>query len=1062
MMTTANPNEFAAILQDPASFEELKRMPMADFAGLVEVWGKRPNEEGLGLVEILADSNQWDLEAFNTWLKESGYEPIEVVAAREVAKAAKVGDWVQYAVPKPPGPTTYATGQVVQVSTSGTLTSGGDKVEGSTDDPAVKVLVWARGEGDKFTRTDRHVVKPESKLRSIAKPAGVTKQEIELNQQVKAALQRKVEEHNEEHGGTPSKRATLRMLEASMRRGIGAYKQNPGSVRPSVQSPEQWGYGRVNGLLYALRTGKFKRTPFDRDLLPKEHRLSTKKSDLDLYATVEEAERRADELGCVGHHEHEVDGTVMFMPCSMDDYTRLTGLRHQDADEGDLTLVQAELDLDAELFDTKVAAQARAELLGLRGGYHTHEVNGRVMYMPGDTMGDLEAALQAESGRHGLHPVAKAEWSTAYVNSLPDTAFFYIAPGGEKDDTGRTTPRSLRKLPYRDEGGDIDLPHLRNALARLGQTDMPQAAQDRIRREARRLLEDAVGKSVIKAKYDDIDFKPPLGVQQAAELGLALRREHGRGGTLIGVARARDLAGGKTISPDTIKRMVSYFARHAVDLEAPANNDRKDPGYPGAGRIAWLLWGGDPGQRWANKVNEQMKREDVAKGLAAAPEVDGVLELVPGAVEVIGLDQVRKAGPSVLGWAPDGQRYIVTKAAGASGVSPSPSQAADNALSGLLGRLPMGTAVEAVVEPCGALWATDLLMAGGVDLTQVGAALRKALLTTVADVAGVDTVQGALVESGADAVLTARSLADTECSGHLEVKPVGAPYGPVMRLQLQEHREGLWKFVPPRTAAQPRALIVSGSPNAIEAIRGVPLAGPDGATFKESYLGRLGVSINDVTVAHACPAVDEGGDEWAAWLGRLVDRHQAVPVIALGKQASAALGDREHITFPHPRAVRRRGDRGEVERKAKAVTKTLAALESLASHEWHCPILKSDDEARIVYGVVLEPDTVDLQGDVLTLDTIENAAHKYLITHRTVGDSHSRAAGAEVVESYLAPADLELGGQIISRGTWIMGVHVTDDNLWEAVKSGDYTGFSIGGMGERKELKTQDIPSARP
>ena len=1050
-MTTANPNEFAAILQDPTNFEELKRMPMADFAGLIEVWGTRPGEEGLGLVEILADSNQWDLESFNTWLKESGYEPLEVVAAREVAKAAKVGDWVQYAVPKPPGPTTYATGQVVQVSTTGTLTSGSDKVEGSTDDPAVKVLVWARGEGDKFTRTDRHVVKPESKLRSIAKPAGITKQEIELNQQVKAALQRKVEEHNEEHGGTPSKRATLRMLEASMRRGIGAYKQNPGSVRPSVQSPEQWGYGRVNGLLYALRTGKFKRTPFDRDLLPREHKLSTKKSDLDLYPTVEEAERRADELGCVGHHEHEVDGTVMFMPCSMDDYTRLTGLRHQDADEGDLTLVEAELDLDAELFDTKAEAEARAEALGIRG-YHSHEVNGGLMYMPGDTMVELEDALRAEAGGRKMHPVAKAEWSTAYVNDLPDSAFFYIAPGGEKDESGRTTPRSLRKLPFRADDGDIDLPHLRNALARLSQTDMPQSAQDRIRREARRLLEEVVSKSVLKAKYDDIDFKPPQGVQEAAELGLALRREHGRGGTLIGVARARDLAGGKTISPDTIKRMVSYFARHEVDLKAPANNDRTDPGYPGAGRIAWLLWGGDPGRRWANKINDQMKREDVAKSQTIDAEVDAVMSLEPGTIEPVGLDHVRQAGPSVLGWAPAGQRYIVTKAAGATEVAPLASQAADNALSGLLGRMPEGTAVEAIVEPCGAVWATDLLMAGGVDLSGIGAALRKALLPTVAAAAGVDTVQGVLVESGADAVLSARTLADAEGDGYLEVKPVGAPYGAVTRLQLQEHRRDLWKFVPPRTVDQPRALIVSGSPNAIEAIRGVPLAGPDGATFKESYLGRLGIGIDDVTVAHACPAVDEQDESWAAWLGRLVDHHQTVPVIALGKQASAALGDREHITFPHPRAVRRRGDRGEIERKAKAVTKTLAALDSLASHNWHCPILKSDDEARIVYGVVLEPDTVDLQGDVLTLDTIENAAHKYLITHRTVGDSHSRAAGAEVVESYLAPADLELGGQIISRGTWIMGVHVTDDDLWQAVKSGDYTGFSIGGVGERKEL----------
>ena len=1006
MISTADPGEFAAMFQNPQDFDELKRIPIMDASGLIEVWGKHKGEEGLGLVEILADSRQWSLEEFQVWIKNSGYDAAEIVEATEVAKGIESGDWVQYAIPKPPGPTTYATGEVVEVTSTGTLSGGDEEVEGTREDPAVKLRVWARGEDDKFTRTDRLVVRPSSKLREVNRPEGaVEKQEVELNEQVKTALQRKVEEHNEKHGGTPSKRATLRMLEASMRRGIGAYKTNPGSVRPTVQSAEQWGYGRVNGLLHALRTGKFKRTAFDRDLLPKEHPLSSKE--------------KAAPIGVAPDTE-----------------------KH---------------DLAEDLFDTPAEALARARELG-GDGYHTHEMQGRTVYMPGDTMQDY--ARMVAKGIIEPHPVAKAEWSTAFVNRLPDSAFFYIEPGGEKDDTGRTKPRTLRKLPYRGTDGSIDLPHLRNALARLSQTDIPKGAQDRIRREARRMLEEAAEKSVTKAQYDDIDFEPPAGAREAAELGLALRREHGRGGTLVGVARARDLAGGKNVSPETVRRMVSFFARHEVDLKAPANADRKHPEYPGAGRIAWLLWGGDPGRRWAEKIAGQMKREDLAKMVAENPEAEAVRDLKPVTVAAATLAEIRTLGPALVSWGPIGRRYITTKADGAETITPKPEQADEDALSRLLKRLPDGSAVEVVVEPCGASWVTDLVMAAGLDLSDLGAAVRKAILGTVVEGAGVDTVEGGLVESGADAVLTARTMADAEQGGRLEVRPIGARYGETLALELTEHRRSLWKFVPPRLAEHPRALIVSGSPNEIEAIRGVPLAGPDGATFRKSYLGRLGVGIEEVSVTHACPAVDESGEDWAEWLGRLVDRHGAVPVIALGKQASAALGDREHVTFPHPRAVRLRGDRGEVQRKAKAVTKTLAALDSLASHSWHCPILKSDDEARIVYGVVLEPDTVDLQGDVLTLDTIETAAHKYLIRHRTVGDSHSQAAGAEVVESYLAPADLELGGQIISRGSWVMGVHVTDDALWEAVKSGDYTGFSIGGTGERKELEAENLSPA--
>ena len=62
-----------------------------------------------------------------------------------------------------------------------------------------------------------------------------------------------------------------------------------------------------------------------------------------------------------------------------------------------------------------------------------------------------------------------AVWTTAYVNDLPDSAFAVIMPGGEKDKEGKTTPRSLRKLPYKDGNGKVDVAHLRNALARAPQ-----------------------------------------------------------------------------------------------------------------------------------------------------------------------------------------------------------------------------------------------------------------------------------------------------------------------------------------------------------------------------------------------------------------------------------------------------------------------------------------------------------------------------------------------------------------------------------------------------------------
>ena len=96
-----------------------------------------------------------------------------------------------------------------------------------------------------------------------------------ISEQARAGLIKKVEDHNKNN---PKHKATLSMLIAVYNRGIGAYRTNPSSVRGNVSSAEQWAMARVNGFLRALRTGKFRRKPYDQDLLPSSHPLSSKKS----------------------------------------------------------------------------------------------------------------------------------------------------------------------------------------------------------------------------------------------------------------------------------------------------------------------------------------------------------------------------------------------------------------------------------------------------------------------------------------------------------------------------------------------------------------------------------------------------------------------------------------------------------------------------------------------------------------------------------------------------------------------------------------------------------------
>ncbi len=104
-----------------------------------------------------------------------------------------------------------------------------------------------------------------------------------------------------------------------------------------------------------------------------------------------------------------------------------------------------------------------------------------------------------------------------------------------------------------------------------------------------------------------LNTTPPKTVANAAARGLRLREQHRRGGTAIGVARARDLSAQKQLSAQTIRRMHAYFARHSVDKTGKGWADRTKPS---AGYIAWLLWGGDAGQRWAERLHARLQAGD--------------------------------------------------------------------------------------------------------------------------------------------------------------------------------------------------------------------------------------------------------------------------------------------------------------------------------------------------------------------------------------------------------------------------------------------------------------------
>lgn len=116
---------------------------------------------------------------------------------------------------------------------------------------------------------------------------------------------------------------------------------------------------------------------------------------------------------------------------------------------------------------------------------------------------------------------------------------------------------------------------------------------------------------------------------------------------------------------------------------------------------------------------------------------------------------------------------------------------------------------------------------------------------------------------------------------------------------------------------------------------------------------------------------------------------------------------------------------------------------------------KQDEAKRVVTGPVLVPNVVDLQGDFEFAEDIEEAAFKFMEDARNIGEMHTKFGNIGIpVESWIArePIFVDKGSEfkIFPKGTWMMSVKVTDDKVWEKVRNGELTGFSIGFRGTRE------------
>lgn len=119
------------------------------------------------------------------------------------------------------------------------------------------------------------------------------------------------------------------------------------------------------------------------------------------------------------------------------------------------------------------------------------------------------------------------------------------------------------------------------------------------------------------------------------------------------------------------------------------------------------------------------------------------------------------------------------------------------------------------------------------------------------------------------------------------------------------------------------------------------------------------------------------------------------------------------------------------------------------------PIVKNQDEERFVFGEVLVPNEIDAHGDIYSADEVRFAAHFFMEKFGNIGLMHEKFINddAKIIETFVAPVSMTIEGRKVKKGTWLIGMRILKDSLFEDVKAGRLTGFSIGGIATVQELR---------
>lgn len=510
----------------------------------------------------------------------------------DLAKNIKVGDHVAYAVPKPPDATTYAHGVVKSVKTSGMVKIDGtqEELEATSDDPVATIQVWAvDDEGNPTTKTDRTVAKPFSKLRLMKTPL---KESADLDFSVsEESLRKLMEEHNK--NAPEGRKVRMSTLKTVFNRGVGAYKTNPSSVRPNVVSADQWGYGRVKAFLKMLKNGRAPRKPFDQDLLPRDHPLSSKASSEEaqekrLYFRVVKEHPScpiSKPYGVIGEKSGTVHGCHATQKSAND---QLKSLYAATNPKGGYKPSKE----DIKNLETPTQHEKRRE----------REKKAGVAQMDSFKEGDIvKFMMENDSMFHKDMPPQGMHEHIGSVEHVMYDGYFGVPGSKFYSPASVENPAVLIRIWIDDEETEFMTGRMSDEVAKVGELEDQEDDLDDIEDDTYSSYDN----NEDDEKKDEAATYPiPDRVKKNAQRGLELRKKFGRGGTDVGENTARTLAAGGSIGIEKVKHINRYFPRHAGDNLSDKTSN---------GWIAWLLWGGDAAWSWTRGIIRSYEARDGAR-----------------------------------------------------------------------------------------------------------------------------------------------------------------------------------------------------------------------------------------------------------------------------------------------------------------------------------------------------------------------------------------------------------------------------------------------------------------